>query len=308
MASRRWPRFVAPLCGFLALAFGGALAGRSPVIGSSSPSAPAQATVAPGNIRVQGRIMYIDRNSDRSHPAAGLKLEIWDQDTRSVSVGEKLDETVTDANGYFVSKEISNFDRDGPTDQPEGTQDVYLKLFTDNGQVRVLDTVTHQEYSWPSYDIDARDGLLRNVPDGVVGMPPLYVMENTRDVEALWTFVNLVEGWTFLRDTTGAEPGTVTAYWSKTSSDGPRYDPALRIVHLRDADAGFASVVVQQEAYALLHNAYGELPAAWAECTAGPTENVTAASDEACAFAQGFATFYALAVYADPVFSSLSIR
>ncbi len=283
-------------------------AGTAALAESGKPSVANQSEVTPGHILVQGRIMYIDRDSDRSHPAAGLRVEIWDKDYRSVSPGEKLTETVTDANGFFVSEEILNEDPDGPTNQPEGTQDVFLKLFTNNGDVRVLKAGTALEYSWPSYDIDSRDGLVRNVPDGVVGLKALYVMESTTDVEALWTFVNLVEGWSYLKETTGIEPGSVTAYWSPSSLDGPRYDPEERAIYFRDADAAYASVVVQQEAYALAHNAYGEFPASWTGCTQGPAESFSSETGASCAFIQGFATFYPLAVFGEPVFASLSIR
>jgi hypothetical protein len=295
------------LAGATTLALSALGAGHS--LASSPAAVPAQATIPPGQIVVQGRILYIDRESDRSHPAAGVKVEIWDKDYQAFSTGDKLDETVTDASGFFTSKPVSNTDQDGPVGgQTEGTQDIFIKLFTNNGNVRVLQTGTNQEYVWNSYEIDAKDGQLRNVPNGLVGMPPLYVMENTRDVEALWTFVNLVEGWLYLKDQTARDPGPVLAYWSKASSDGPRYDPQAKAIFLRDADAGFASVVVQQEAYALLHNLYGDLPAGWDGCTTGPSEGMRSASPGPCAFVQGLATAFPLAVYSDPVFESLSLR
>ena len=271
-------------------------------------AAPAQATVTPGYIVVQGRILYIDRFSDRNHPAAGLKVEVWDKDEGFGKTGEKLDTVQTDGNGFFRSKEISNVDPDGPTNQREGTQDVFLKLFTDNGKVRVLKNNTTFEYVWNSYEIDPRDGLSKNVPDGLVGLPPLYIQEQTKDVEALWTFVNLAEGWMYLKDQGGRDPGNVLAYWAKNSQDGPRYDPASKAIYLRDSDAGFASVVVQQEAYSFLDSSYGTLPAEWKDHTAGPTEDLRTPTDAAAAFVEGFATFFPLAVYGDPKFESLALR
>jgi hypothetical protein len=298
--------WMVPLVLGLALAAQSAAAAPSPT-GRDAGAAPAQ-TVSPGHIVVRGRIFYIDRNSDRNHPGAGLRIEVYDKDERAFGAFELLDTTVTDDKGFFESKEILNVDPDGPTGSPEGTQDIFLKLYTDNGTVSVYETGTSQPFAWTSYQIDERDGLVRNVPDGVVGLPPLYVMENTRNVEALWTYVNLVEGWLYLKTQTARDPGKVTAYWSTTSADGPRYDPATRAIYLRDADAGFADVVVQQEAYALVHNAYGTLPGGWTGCTAGPVEDVKTATGAACAFAQGFATFYPLAVYGETEFESLALR
>lgn len=273
-------------------------------------SVPAQATIPAGYITVQGRVLYIDRESDKNHPAAGVRVEIWDKDYLSFTTGEKLDETVTDSSGFFSStKLIKNVDYDGSAPgQTEGTQDVFIKLFTNNGNVRVLQTNTTQEYVWNGYEIDPKEGIQRNVPDGARGLPTLIVEESTKDVQALWTFVNLVDGWQYLKDQTGREPGSVLAYWAKSSNDGPRYDPASKAIYLRDADAEFASVVVQQEAYALLHNLYGALPAGWATCTTGPSEGMKTQTDAACAFAQGLATAFPLAVYSDPEFQSLTLR
>jgi hypothetical protein len=279
-----------------------------PAAAAGVVAGPMQQPVSPGNIVVRGRIFYIDRNSDRSHTAAGLKVEVYDKDERSFGTAELLYTTVTDAQGFFETGEIPNVDPDGPTGDPEGTQDVFLKLYTDNGSVRVYDADSGRPFVWASYQIDERDGLLKNVPDGTVGMPPLYVMENTRNVEALWTYVNLIEGWNYLQGRSGGDPGPVTAYWSATAGDGPRYDPQRRAIFLRDSDAGFADVVVQQEAYALLHNAYGELPAGWSACTAGPTEGIKEASDAPCAFVQGFATAFPLAVYDHTEFDSYAYR
>jgi hypothetical protein len=270
--------------------------------------APDQAPVTPGYVVAEGRILYIDRESDKSHPAAGLKIEIWDKDNRFPVTGEKLDETVTDASGFFRSKEIKNVDMDGPAGQKDATQDIYLKLFTNNGTIRLFQTGTNREYTWNSYEIDPRDGLATNVPDGTFGMAPLYVMENTPNVEALWTFVNLAEGWLFLKEQTGVSPGEITAYWAKTSTDGPRYDSTIKALFYRNDNAGYADVVVQQEAYALAHNLLGTLPADWQGCLAGPGETAKSPSAAACAFIQGWATFFPLAVYSDAEFDSPGLR
>lgn len=294
------------------LAVGCVAAATAAATASPPPTTPAGAAprqdIPDGQIQVQGRILYIDRNSDRSHAAAGLRVEIWDKDERGFTTGQKLGEAETDTAGFFQSGLIDNADPDGPSGQLEGTQDVFLKLRTNNGNVKLLALGTTQEYGWASYEIDAADGLRHNVPDGVVPLPPLYMMENTRDVEAMWSFVNLVEGWRYLKDHTGVDPGPVTAYWSNVSQDGPRYDPSQAAIYLRDADAGFSSVVLQQEAFALLHNALGDLPAPWLGCTDGDAGALASAGDQACALVRGFATFFALAVKGDPEFDSLGLR
>jgi hypothetical protein len=272
------------------------------------PPVPGQATLPPGEIVVRGRIYYTDRLGDRNHAAAGLRIEIWDQDSDFSSTGEKLGEVVTDASGRFESLPISNVDPDGPTGAHEGTQDVFLKLYTDNGRVRLRDAGNRGPFDWMSYEIDPRAGaVLQNVADGVVGFPTLYIVEGTPDVEAMWTFVNLSEAWQYLQTHTGTDPGEITAYWSAGSQDGPRYDPETHALYFRDEDAAFADLVIQYATYALLHNIYGTLPDAWLPCLSNVPADPRRETDPACALLHGLATFLPLAVQADPEFETPSL-
>jgi hypothetical protein len=71
-----------------------AAAPRTPAaFGSPSYDSPLQGTAVPtpDTVVIEGRILYIDRDSDRNHPAAGLKVEIWDRDKNFPVTGEKLD-------------------------------------------------------------------------------------------------------------------------------------------------------------------------------------------------------------------------
>ena len=262
-----------------------------------------------GHIQVRGQIVYVDANSDRNHPAAGVRVEIWDLDSGFPTTSEKLAEARTDLAGFFESPPILNEDRDGAGGEPGVTgQDVFLKIFTNNGDVRLLETNTPNEFVWQSYEIDERNGIKRNVEDGAVSLPRLVIMENTPNIEALWTFVAMAEAWLFMREQSGEEPGSVLGYWSIESRDGPRYDPETRALYFRDDNAGYSDVIGQHTAYALLHNIYDTLPDPWAGCTAGPGAEVKTRIDPACALLQGFATFLPLAVYQEPIFESQTVR
>ncbi|MFN8422936.1 MAG: hypothetical protein U0470_05915 [Anaerolineae bacterium] len=285
-------------------ALGGA--GRGPTTVLARPAAQ---DVPPGQIVVRGRIDYIDRESDKAHPAAGLRVEIWDKDKGFPDTSSKLAEARTDANGYFEAPPVVNQDRDGPGGEAGITgQDIFLKLFTDNGDVKLYQLGTKREFVWQSYDLNKDEGIQNNVGDGVVSMPRLLVQATTRDVEALWTFVNMAQAWLYMKSASGTDPGKVTGYWSRESTVGPKYDPATRELFFRDDTAGYGDVVVQHTAYALLHNIYGTLPAAWAGCTAGPDATIKSEVDPNCALIQGFATFLPLAVFQDPLFESQTLR
>ncbi len=132
-----------------------ALIGFSAALGDARP-VPAQQAVTPGFIVVQGQIKYIDQQSNRNHPAAGLKVEIMDIDQGPPGVSQVLGTTVTDANGFFKSTEITNKDTDGPTSRPAGGQDIFLRLKSNNGTIRLYKLGTKQDYAWQSYEIDAR--------------------------------------------------------------------------------------------------------------------------------------------------------
>jgi hypothetical protein len=268
------------------------------------PQAPAQATMTPGTIVVRGRLFYTDRFGDKNHPAAGLRVEIWDLDSGFPTTSQLLDTTTTDINGFFQSKEVSNVDRDGPTGAVEGTQDVFLKLYTNNGKVKLLRTGTTQEFVWNSYEINQANGIKQNVPDGMVGFPTQFIVENTKDVAAMWTFVNLAEAWLYMQKYTGEEPGEITAYWSPDSLDGPRYDIATKTLYFRDEDAGYHTVIIQYTAYALLHNIYGTLPAGWDACIASPPADPRIKTSAMCALVHGFAMFLPLAVYENPEYQT----
>lgn len=274
---------------------------------SSDPVAPAQATPATGQIVVRGSIVYEDRLGDSNHPAAGLKVEIWDLDEGFPTTGEKLGETTTDANGRYVSPPLSNVDRDGPTGGTAGGQDVFLKLYTESGPVKLFKTGTNQNFVWESYKIDPNGGIKQNVPDGIVGMPTLRIVQTTSNMEALWTYVNLAEAWLYMQANTEQDPGVLTAYWSPGSQDGPRYDVAERSLHFRDEDAGYQSLIIQYAAYALLHNIYDQLPPAWLPCIENPPSDPRTQASPACALVHGLAMFLPLGVAADPSFETPSV-
>ncbi len=273
----------------------------------ASPVAPAQATPAAGQIVVRGAIVYEDRFGDRNHPGAGLRVEIWDLDEGFPTTAELLGTTMTDANGRFTSPPLNNRDTDGPTGAPAGGQDVFLKLYTESDNIKLFRTGTNQHFVWESYKIDPDDGIKQNVPDGIVGMPTLRVVQNTTNMEALWTYVNLAEAWFYMQNNTEQDPGTLTAYWSPGSQDGPRYDIGEKSLHFRDEDAGYQSLVIQYAAYALLHNIYGQLPAAWEPCIADPPSNPKTETGAACALVHGLAMFLPLGVSGDPRFETPSV-
>ncbi|MCC7018628.1 MAG: hypothetical protein IT332_02655 [Ardenticatenales bacterium] len=269
--------------------------------------APAQATPEPGMIIVRGAIYYSDRASDMNHPAAGVKVEVYDKDEGFPVTSQLLATTYTDEEGRYASKEVPNVDQDGAS--REGTQDIFLKVYTEGKQVRLLQAGTPHSYVWTSYELNERSGNRKNVPDGIVGFPSQYIAEKDREIEAMWTFVDLASEWFFLRDAAGRDPGTVTAYWSAASQDGPRFDRAGKTLYFRDEDARSGDLVLRYGAYALLDSLLGDqAPAGWQGCFDIAPPDIRLKSDPACALLHGLAAFIPIGVKADPRFSTPALR
>lgn len=277
-----------------------------PTAAHAAPAA--QATVTPGHIVVRGRILFTDREGDRNHPASYARVEVWDLDDGFPTTAELLDSTVTDAEGRFTSDEIPNVDRDGPAGQTDRTQDVFLRIYTQNDAVTLYEAGTPSPFVWTSYEISANraDGIREDVPDGVVGFPTQYVNEQTTQVAAMWTFVDMAATWAFLRDRSSRIPGGIDGYWSSTSQDGPRLDPAARSLHFRDEDAGYGDIVSQMTAYALFYDLLSPLPPAWEACIADIPQDVRLETDPTCAFVHGLAVGIAAAVSTDPGYTAPS--
>lgn len=279
----------------------GVPAGEAPAV----QAAPlAQATVAPAHVVVRGRVFYTDREGDRNHPVPGAKIEIWDRDYQFPATGQRLDTVYTDAEGRYTSNPISNIDPDGPTGARAGTQDIFIRVFTEGEQVSLLHPLNDRSFQWTSYEINPVTGQVDNVPDGTYGFPDQFINEHTEDVAAMWTFVDMSATWLLLRRVAGREPGAVTGYWSPSSSDGPRFDPAERKLYFRNEDARYGDIVGQYTVYALLPDLLDPLPEAWLACMASPPADPRRATDPACALLDGFAMATPLIATGSPDYGS----
>ncbi len=269
-------------------------------LAQSAVAAPAvQDDVPAGHIVVSGQIKITDRDGDRNHPAAGVRVEIWDIDNGFPAPAELLDTTMTDAAGRFQSDEIANVDRDGRPGQNDRTQDLFLRIYTDNGTVSLRRAGTELPFVWTSYEINEQTGRVNDVPDGRVTFPTQFIDTRAPDIQALWTYVDLASIWLFVRDRTGVEPPGLRAYWKLGSQDGPRVDPDTGALHLSDAAINFGHVVAQFAVYAMLPAVLDPLPAGWDVCIQNVPGDIRRATTADCAMVHGLAVFLASAGIGD---------
>jgi hypothetical protein len=269
----------------------------------------AQGEVPEDHIVVSGQVKITDRDGDRQHPAAGVRVEVWDIDSGFPVPAELLDTTMTDAAGRFTTKAIPNADRDGRPGQMDGTQDLFLRLYTDNGTVRLLRGASEQPFVWTSYELNPQTGRVNNVPDGRVTFPTQFIDTRAPDIQALWTYVDLAATWLFLRDRTGSQPPELTARWSNGSQDGPRIDEVTGVLHLSDAAINFGHVVSQFAVYAMLPGLLDPLPAGWEACIVDvpASWDPRRATTAECAMVHGLAVFLAVAGQNDVEYESAAV-
>ncbi|MEM4217584.1 MAG: hypothetical protein QXZ09_06145 [Candidatus Methanomethylicaceae archaeon] len=246
-------------------------------------------TMSPGYLTVKGYFYYYDRN-DNFVPAKYVWVQLWDADY-GISGDDFLGEDLTDESGYFEIKDIDNCDGFGCA---LGTQDIYLQ-FVLKTTYRRVETYSGAVYSWYTNPVD-------NVPDGPYNFGVLSVPNGSNNEGAMWIFQDLRRAWEYPPN----NPGLVIAEWENdgTSSSSPcgsggnYYCPGEH-VHLTGPAMNFSDTIIHEAAHNFQWNIYGFLPP-------GPNCNphwIDVASSQGCAWVEGWADFYPLAVNNDPVYN-----
>jgi hypothetical protein len=95
------------------------------------------------------------------------------------------------------------------------------------------------------------------------------------------------------------QPDGVTAEWEPGSTDGTFYSIVERRIHLDDGDANSGHTVLHEYGHTVMHNLYDTFPVH--NC---PTPHrIEEPSGITCAWTEGWASFFALAIKADPIYT-----
>jgi hypothetical protein len=210
-------------------------------------------------------------------------VQIYDleQDGHLYSVGNSF---LTDTSGYFNSGPILN--NDGPG---EDGLDIIVGVFAMSSAVAVNDSDTNFYY----YNLTST--VWSNCPDG-----PLNVGElNTSYVErgAWWIFswhFGLTRGWYYLSNTVGYNTPQVTACWPY--GDWPTYW-TNETIHLPDWACWWSDIILHEYGHHVMNSLYGYIPPSMEE------HSIYLRSNSTTSWAEGWANFYPLVVYIDPVFT-----
>jgi len=271
----------------------------------------------PGRVTVRGSFYYYDRD-DQVVPARFTRVYLYDYDddgnpgldpTIPDTNDDLLGVVTTDRNGRLQIPDIRNWDADDSgTNTTTRRLDLYVILETD-----VQDSQTARRrvtnfggwaYRWITADIRT------NVSDGYVDFYG-YTIPNDSDQEpAMWIFQDLRRGWEYIFTTTGTDPGSATARWEKdkttflpcTDTCAWPYFPigGIFISHL---DRHSPDVIIHELGHQYMYNASGTW---WwpnvgdmLECL---SHGIQDRENALCAWSEGWADFFALAVNGDACF------
>jgi len=230
-----------------------------------------------GTITVTGHFYYFITTT------AGLsvvdaRVDIYDDETTYVV---SLGSTYTDNDGYFTFGPISNDDGPG-----EGGLDIIVVVSAFSSAARVID---------PSGIIYAAETpTFYNCSDGTFDIGNYFTPYSERG--AWWILsgqFGLTRGWKYLHDTVGSTVPQVTIRWP--FENWPHYHPGGEI-HFPEWTYGWPDVMIHEYAHHVMYSVYGFLPPSMTQ------HSINLRSNSTTAWAEGWANFFPLAVFNDPIF------
>jgi hypothetical protein len=205
---------------------------------------------------------------------------IFDED---VGADDLLDWGLTNSNGIYTSIPIDNVDEEG------GTQDIYVILQTDTNRRRV-ETFAFNAYRWLTMtDFNVPSG---SYDHGIHTIPNGGLTEG-----AMWIFQTMYDGYVYPPN----DPGYCRVTWEAGVDSGAYFSRSEDRVYLRDADDARPDVILHEMGHNYHWNIYGD----WLPTTNCPSpHHMDSISTVNCAWTEGWASFFAIAVTDDPVFST----
>jgi hypothetical protein len=233
-----------------------------------------------GYITVSGYWRYwID--SETRWPLALATVVIYDLETGGILI--PVDAVYTDSNGYFVSNPILNDDGPG-----EDGLDIVVRVLSTSPAA----TVVNPSINWYYY---TQTEVFLNQPDGPLSIGTRDTSWNDRG--AWWIFsahFGLTQGYLYLWSEVGYAVPTATARWPYET--WPHYHPGGEI-HLPSWACWWPDMILHEYGHHVMYSLYGYIPPSMGE------HSINLRSNSTTAWAEGWADFFPLAVFNDPVFT-----
>lgn len=234
-----------------------------------------------GYINVTGRWWYWI-NGNRS-PLAGATAVIYDLESWGP---DPLRTVLTDVNGYFNSGSILNDDGEG-----EDGLDIFVVVYSTSSAAEVLDPDGYWYYSMTDLFPDCPNGPL-NVGENWNATGPT---QNERGAWIIFSLRNgLTGGWYWLASTVGYNTPKVSCRWPY--GDWPRYW-TNGMIDLPDWACWWPDIILHEYGHHVMYSLYEYLPPSM------QNHIMNRVSDNTTAWAEGWANFFPLVVFNDPVFT-----
>lgn len=255
-----------------------------PATATTVSDAPRLGPPGPGQMIAKGHWYYHD-SSATLQPLSNALVQLYDS---NLNGEEFLGATFTQSNGYW---EIGPFSSAGP----DGKRHLLARVRTENAERGIwVKTPGGDTYYWQSATIDCE-------LDGWVDFGLLKVPNSSANKPAVWVFLTLNQGWAYFP----TNPGNITAVWAPTFDPpcGMCFDPRSNKILLASDAPSSPDAILHEFAHNVMFNVYGSwLPPVETACG---DHWFTKASGPNCAWVEGWAEFFPLAVFPDNVFSYL---
>ncbi len=258
-----------------------------------------------GEVTVQGSLHYYDRDNDYV-PARSMKVYLYDDDGAPGfdESDDLLTTTVTSPQGTFRFAPQPNRDEDA-AEAPQSEQRLDLYVIWETADPTSGQRVTN--FSDWAYKFTST--TRENVPDGVVSFNN-QIPDDADGAPALWIFQDMVRAWEYVRNIADSDPGPASARWKRdTDSFFPCPGscfwpyPPINGMFIDRAGQDSPDVVLHELGHHYMYNATG----AWwwsdvDDMLACRNHGIREQESSLCAWAEGWATFHALAINGDACF------
>ncbi|MBN2006569.1 MAG: hypothetical protein JXA21_24670 [Anaerolineae bacterium] len=259
----------------------------------------------PGEITAQGSLHFYDRVNSYE-PAPALRVYLYEDDGVAGPDGKDdlLSATRTNAQGGFTFTPQVNWDADANAEPIEQRAlDLYVVWEANDpssGQ-RITD--------FDDWGYQFRSETVTDAPAGALAFD-YYIPNNATWEPAMWIFQDMIRAWTYVRDTAGADAGDAAIRWEKGATElSPCEvscfcpDAPIEGIFIDDQGAGSPDIVVHELGHQFMYNASGGWwqadPESMAACK---NHGLRDAINPMCAWIEGWASFFALAVNGDACF------
>lgn len=250
-----------------------------------------EASAAAGKLTIRGNVGMLDRSGQWKNQM--LLVELLN------SSGNWITWTYSDLNGNFV------FHVDNPGQFRIRFWANYTHSSMQIGAIRVVGEglQTPNRFSWSGWHYFTP--LMGPFPSGEVNVSSWQPDPSWDGRRAWWVYQDLIDAWLYVRTLVppgvpvgSRHPDGVTAEWEPGSTANTEYNIGQRRIKLEDKIANSAHIVLHEYGHAVMHNVYGSIPNAG--CPSIHWANVASAAN--CAWVEGWASFFSIAVTHDPLY------